>query len=159
MLCALRFVTGLAIGAVLSPMVIMTEEFASERRKNFCLGLMSVGVPIGGMLGGSAAMILLDLFDWRAVFVAGSVLTSLSAICVYLFLPESVPFLMARRPHGYVASVQHEMARFGHRGVEILPSESRAPGTKRRLSVDREFVNVSSSCASSSTATYLLSIS
>lgn len=139
MLLLMRFATGVAIGTMMGPMVIVAAEFANERSKNFCLGLMSIGTPIGGMIGGTAAIVLLHMFDWRAIFIAGALLTSLSVICVFLFLPESVPFLMARRPAGFAEQIALQMKRMGHADIEIPPEENTPVKAKQIAIFDPAF--------------------
>ena len=73
-----RVVTGLGIGGMLASINAMVAEYANDERRDFCVGLMAIGYPIGGVLGGMASAWLLAHFDWRAVFVFGGVASTVT---------------------------------------------------------------------------------
>jgi hypothetical protein len=66
-----RVVTGLGIGGMLASINAMVAEYANDERRDFCVGLMAIGYPLGGMLGGMASAWLLAHFDWRVHRVSG----------------------------------------------------------------------------------------
>ena len=84
MLLFVRFVTGLGIGGMLASINAMAAEYSNNKNRNLSVMLMSAGYPIGAILGGSVASILLATFDWRAVFVFGAAVTGI-AIFVFGF--------------------------------------------------------------------------
>ena len=50
-----RFVTGLGIGGMLASINAMVAEYSNDTRRDFCVSLMTIGYPLGGVLGGMAA--------------------------------------------------------------------------------------------------------
>ena len=54
---------------------------------------MSIGYPLGAVVGGIVAARLLQGHDWRAVFYFGSAVTAVLIPMVFLFVPESVHWL------------------------------------------------------------------
>ena len=68
-----RVVTGLGIGGMLAAINAVASEFSNEKRRHLNVSLMSIGYPIGAVLGGLVAQQLLKTGDWRAVFYFGAV--------------------------------------------------------------------------------------
>jgi AAHS family 4-hydroxybenzoate transporter-like MFS transporter len=96
MLTALRFFTGIGIGALMPATVALASDYAPERLRAVLIMLVFVGNPIGGFLGGQLVAALLPMFGWTVIFIVGGVLP-LALIPVQLFwLPESPRFLLAR---------------------------------------------------------------
>ena len=120
-LSAWRVLTGLGIGGMLAAINAAAAEFANARRRNLALAIMVIGYPIGAVVGGSVSALLLKGGDWRAVFEFGAVITACLIPLVWLFVPEPVQFLVARRPAGALEKINHTLARMGHGPVEALP--------------------------------------
>jgi MFS family permease len=93
---------------------------------------MSIGYPIGAVVGGIIAQRLLVIYDWRAVFYLGAIATTLLIPVVFFFVPESVQWLTQRRPAGALDRVNATLRRMGHGVVAALPAV--AP-TARKLSI------------------------
>ena len=68
-----RVITGLGIGGMLASLNAIASEFANARRRDLCVSLMAIGYPLGAIVGGSIAAVLLSRSDWRAVFGFGAV--------------------------------------------------------------------------------------
>ena len=124
-----RVVTGLGIGGMLAAINAVASEFSNEKRRHLNVSLMSIGYPIGAVLGGLVAQQLLKTGDWRAVFYFGSVVTAVLIPVVYLAVPESVHWLARKQPVGALQAVNRAMSRMGHAVVAslpIIPPEARA---------------------------------
>lgn len=121
MLSVFRLATGLGIGGVLASINAMAAEYSSAKRRDLAVSLMSIGYPVGAVIGGSIAAILLKHFDWRSVFMFGSTVTALFIPLVLWRLPESVAFLCQKRPAGALERVNATLARMGHGSVPALP--------------------------------------
>lgn len=119
-----RVATGLGIGGMLAATNAAVAEAANARYRPLCVVLMAGGYPVGNIVGGSIAASLLAHFDWRAVFVFGGVATLCFVPIVLRFAPESIAFLMHRRPADALQRVNSVLARMGRGGVEALPEES-----------------------------------
>jgi MFS transporter, AAHS family, vanillate permease len=106
-----RVITGLGIGAMISVIYPLAAEYANARRRDLAVGLTAVGYPIGGVVGGLIVAALLLHFDWRSVFIFGAVVAVLITPIVYLGLPESVPYLVARGDHRALEQVNSFLRR------------------------------------------------
>lgn len=95
-----RVITGLGVGGILTSITVITAEFASRRWRGLAIGIFSAGYGVGATLGGLAAVSLQDVFGWRSVFLAGALVSTALLAALIFLLPESVQFLMRRRPAG-----------------------------------------------------------
>jgi benzoate transport len=134
-LAALRFFTGLGIGGILANINVVVAEYASARRRNLCIALMSVGYPIGATLGGVAAVYLMQVWGWRSVYVFGGLVALLLIPVTLRQLPESMAFLLARRPVGTLERINKILAKLGRSPISALPSSVQTANTKEQQSV------------------------
>ena len=78
-LSAIRLITGLGIGGMLACTNAMVAELANARARSLAVAVMAAGYPIGAILGGSIASMLLVSGGWRDVFLFGAIVTGLTA--------------------------------------------------------------------------------
>ncbi|MEJ8567345.1 MFS transporter [Elongatibacter sediminis] len=116
-----RFGTGLGIGGMLASTSAMAAEFSNAKRRNFSVILMAGGYPFGILIGGTFASMLLASFDWRSVFVLGGCITAVFIPLVWWLLPESISYLMHRRPGNAVERINRTLKRMGHAVISRLP--------------------------------------
>lgn len=120
-LSAWRVLTGLGIGGMLAATNAAVAEAANARRRALCVVLMAGGYPMGSVIGGSISAVLLAQYDWRAVFIFGAVVT-LSFIPLVLWrAPESIAFLMHKRPVNALDRINATLIRMNHAPVATLP--------------------------------------
>lgn len=129
-LSAWRVLTGLGIGGMLAATNAAVAEAANARQRSLAVVLMAGGYPIGTIIGGSVSALLLTHYDWRAVFVFGAICSVLFVPLVLWRAPESVAFIMHKRPSDALDRVNTTLARLGHPPVDALPEAS---GTPRKV--------------------------
>lgn len=129
-----RVVTGLGIGGLLAATNAVVAEFSNVRRRHLSVSLMSIGYPIGAVVGGVIAADLLAVGSWRSVFYFGAVVTAAFIPIVLLFVPESVPWLTRRQPPGALDRINRTLRWLGHDTVDALPEI--APEVRRRSMSD-----------------------
>lgn len=138
-LSGLRLFTGLGIGGILASISAMSAEFSNLKNRNFCVSLMATGYPLGVILGGSVAAILLGNFDWRAVFIFGAMMTFIAIPLTWYLLPESISFLDQKRPYHALERINKVLIKIGKIPIVKLPfaepSQS-AVGVSRLLQPD-----------------------
>lgn len=117
-----RVFTGLGIGGMLATINAVAAEFSNARRRSVNVSLMAIGYPVGAVIGGSIAALLLKQGDWRAVFEFGAAATAAFIPLVWWLVPESVSWLCRRQPAGALAGVNRSLARMGHAGIAELPA-------------------------------------
>jgi benzoate transport len=122
-----RVVTGLGIGGMLASLNAIASEFANARRRDLCVSLMAIGYPLGAIIGGSIAAVLLRRSDWRTVFEFGALVSGLLIPIVFCWVPESVVWLCQRQPAGALERINLSLARLGYARVDTLPAAALAP--------------------------------
>lgn len=125
-----RVLTGLGIGGMLAATNAAVAEAANAKQRSLAVVLMAAGYPVGTIIGGSVSAVLLAHYDWRAVFLFGAVCSVLFVPLVLWRAPESVAFLMHRRPPDALERINATLAGMGHPPVAALPDIG--PATARR---------------------------
>jgi len=129
-LSAWRVLTGLGIGGMLAATNAAVAEAANAKHRSLAVVLMAAGYPVGTIIGGSISAVLLSMYDWRAVFVFGAVCSVLFIPLVLWRAPESVAFLMHKRPPDALERINATLARMGHPPVDTLPDPEPAAARK-----------------------------
>jgi benzoate transport len=132
-LSAWRVLTGLGIGGMLAATNAAVAEAANARQRSLAVVLMAAGYPVGTIVGGSISAVLLAHYDWRAVFVFGAICSVLFIPLVLWRAPESVAFLMHKRPPNALERINATLARMGHPPVDALPEATPAAARKAPL--------------------------
>ena len=105
-LTVLRFVTGLGLGAAMPNAVTLMSEYCPDQRRATLTNAMFCGFPLGAALGGFLAAWMIPRFGWRSVLVLGGVAPLVLTALLWLLLPESVRYLVAKgRPVERVRAV------------------------------------------------------
>lgn len=130
-----RVVTGLGIGGMLAAITAVAAEFSNNRRRHLGVSLMSIGYPVGAVVGGTVAAQLLRGYDWRAVFYFGAAVTATMIPIVYFVIPESVHWLARKQPAGALERINGALARMRHTTVDALPAIVSNVQTQRTSSI------------------------
>ncbi|MEU0469328.1 MFS transporter [Amycolatopsis sp. NPDC006131] len=133
-----RLVTGAAVGAMAASLPVLTSEYANHRRRGLVVALITTGYGLGSFVAGIASSLLLGPFGWRAVFVFGSAATAVLFVVGLRYLPESMDYLVARRPRQALDKLNRILASMGRARVEDLPSAPPA-SVSRKVALDSLF--------------------
>ncbi|MDN7853649.1 MFS transporter [Burkholderia seminalis] len=123
-LAVARTYTGLGIGGMLASLTVISGEYASNKWRSAAIGMQSTGYAIGATAGGVVAGYLLSTWGWRSVFAFGGILTLLAIPMVLAMLPESLDFLLARRPDDALRKINRILARMKRSPIAALPPSS-----------------------------------
>jgi benzoate transport len=121
-LAATRFYTGLGIGGMLASLTVISGEYASNKWRSASIGMQSTGYAIGATLGGVIASYLLSVWGWRSVFAFGGMATLLAMPMVLAALPESLDFLVVKRPANALEKINRTLARMKRPPIDALPA-------------------------------------
>jgi benzoate transport len=116
-----RVITGLGIGGMLAAINAQAAEFSSNKQRPMVIALMAAGYPLGGVFGGYIVSRLLETHDWRSVFYFGTVVTAVMIPTIILFMPESVHWLVRKRPQGGLEKINTIMTKLSQPTVNALP--------------------------------------
>jgi benzoate transport len=121
MLGASRLLSGLGIGGMVATLPVVITEYAPRRLRGTMVALYGLGLPIGGVLGGAVAATLVASHGWRSLFLTGAAITLLLLCVVAVAMPESLDYLIDRRPAGALAKVNGLLARMRLASIAELP--------------------------------------
>lgn len=127
-----RLLTGLGIGGMLATTSAIVAETANARRRNLAVAVMAGGYPVGAVVGGSiASMLLARTGHWQSVFEFGSIMTLAFIPLALLMVPETTAWLYDKRPANALERINRNMARHGRAALSGLPAPApRAPRTQ-----------------------------
>lgn len=129
-LLAYRFGSGLAIGAMLASITAITAEYSPDSRRNFMICIVQGTYAIGATLGGLLSAYLIEDHGWRAVFGVGAVLNGCLFILMYFLLPESLAFLLNKRPGNGLERANSIIGKLGRKALSAWPTRAdREDGT------------------------------
>ena len=123
-LALMRVVTGLGIGGMLASVTVIIGEYSSDKWRGMNIALYTAGYPLGATIGGLAAAWMLTHYGWRSVFIAGGIATAVMIPMVLWRLPESVDFLISRRPAQALQKLNALLVKMGRAPMAQLPALS-----------------------------------
>ena len=99
-LVAMRFVNGLALGGLLPLAWALNIEFVPKRMRATVVTIIMVGYSVGSAMAGPLTNAIAPTHGWQGVYVAGGLGTLVCAGALWIWLPESIRFLVLneRRP-------------------------------------------------------------
>ncbi len=92
-----RLLAGIGLGGAMPNALALTGEYCPKRLRATLVIAMFCGFSLGSIIGGLVAAALLDTQGWRAVFLVGAILPLLLLPVLYLWLPESLQFLLLKK--------------------------------------------------------------
>ena len=140
---AARAATGIGIGTILASLTTITAEYASDKHRNLAISVLHMGYPVGAILGGLVAVVLIGEFGWRSVFIFGGSASAIMIPIVLWYLPESLGYLIEKQPPDALRDFNGIMARMGRPALDRLPApKPKAPSAELSVFVlfSREYL-------------------
>ena len=132
MLSALRLLTGLGIGGMLAATNAVAAECANARRRSLAVAIMAGGYPVGAVVGGTIASLLLAATGrWQIIFLFGAALTAAFVPLVLWLVPETIAFLCTRQPRNALARMNRIFRQQGRAPLDRLPPREERAGAPR----------------------------
>ncbi|MDB5847602.1 MAG: 4-hydroxybenzoate transporter [Rhodoferax sp.] len=97
MLSALRFLTGLGLGASQPNAATLASEYAPKKYRALMVTVVYCGFTLGAAGGGFLASWLVTSHGWQSILVVGGVVPIALAVVLIAVLPESAKFLAVKR--------------------------------------------------------------
>lgn len=128
----LRFISGLGAGTMLASQATLAAEFSPERYRALSVALVTSGYPLGAMCTSVVANLVMPEFGWRGMFWFGGVLTFAMTFIAWFFIPESLKFLIERRPAGALQKANRVLRKLKKPTLTELPAVSVGRSPARR---------------------------
>jgi len=119
-LLALRVLTGIGIGGTIASVAVIVSEYAPDTLRGTALAIYATGYSIGATIGGALAAYAIPRYGWRAAFVIGGTLSLLMLPLAWRKLPESLDFLLTRRPPSGLRRVNAVLRSMGQPSLTVL---------------------------------------
>jgi benzoate transport len=145
MLMIARLVTGLGIGGSVASINTLIAEYCSDKRRDLAIGIYISGGALSGILGGGLTAFFVAHYDWSAAFVFGAAVSALMTIGLAAWLPESVDYLLARRPSNALTRINKLLGKMQLATLDALPEASTGPDASKNIWVIFSKPNLSKS--------------
>lgn len=104
-----RLLAGIGLGGAMPNALALTGEYCPRRLRATLVIIMFCGFSLGSIVGGLVAAVLLESHGWRSVFLVGAILPLLLLPALYLWLPESLQFLLLKKRDDTARQLLHAM--------------------------------------------------
>ena len=131
----LRLFTGLGIGGILASSYVIAGEYASSRWRGLAISLQATAYALGATIGGLIAAQLIPNLGWQSVFFYGGVATLVTLPVMFFWLPESLDFLIGKRPANALQKVNTILGKIGLEPLQAMPSVSLASANAEKSRV------------------------
>jgi MFS transporter, AAHS family, vanillate permease len=120
-----RFLSGLAAGALLASQTALTAEYSPEKYRALSVSVVVAGYPIGAMMTSVVAGYIMPEFGWRGMFWFGGTVTLAMVVVAWALIPESLKYLLDRRPENALARANRVLVRLRKQPLRKLPDVAR----------------------------------
>ncbi|MBO9517793.1 MAG: MFS transporter [Porphyrobacter sp.] len=127
-MAAARVVTGIGIGGMTATAGMLALEYASQKRREFAASAVAAAYPVGTIIGAYVAVAVLDSYGWRGIFWVGAGLSATLLPIAYLWLPESLDFLLIRQPRRALEITNRILRRVSVPEISELPPKPEGTG-------------------------------
>ncbi|MDH3748664.1 MAG: MFS transporter [Gammaproteobacteria bacterium] len=117
----LRFISGIGAGAMLASQATLAAEYSPEKYRALSVVLVTSGYPLGAMFTSVVADYVMPDYGWRGMFWAGGAATLLMGLVAWLFIPESLKFLIERRPANALEKVNGVLTKLKKPTIGEMP--------------------------------------
>jgi AAHS family 4-hydroxybenzoate transporter-like MFS transporter len=120
----------MGLGGAMPNAITLTSEYCPEHRRSFLTTIMFCGFTLGSAFGGLAAAQLVADYGWRSVLFLGGVAPLALLPALWLWLPESVRFLVLKNaPPARIAAILEKIAPRADLEGAVFTGVKRAEGS------------------------------
>lgn len=91
-----RFLAGVGLGGALPTALALVNEFTPRRKSGSASTTVMTGYHVGAVATAVLALVLIEPFGWRSMFVAGAVPSIVLLPLMIRYLPESPAYLLVK---------------------------------------------------------------
>jgi MFS transporter, AAHS family, 4-hydroxybenzoate transporter len=109
-----RLITGLGIGGILPTMASATSEFSNNKTRDFNVGLIQGGWPLGAIFTGFFINAMMPDHGWRFIFLVAGLVSLVMLFAVLIYMPDSLAFLGKKQPREAEGPINNLLTKMGH---------------------------------------------
>src|SRR5262249_1040191 len=94
---ALRYLTGIALGASNPSAVLVISDFTPKRLRSTFVAAAVIGVSLGPLTAGQVAIAVLDRYGWQGVLWVGGLAPLAMAVILAIVTPDTFDYLINRK--------------------------------------------------------------
>jgi benzoate transport len=117
----LRFISGLGAGVMLASQATLAAEYSPEKYRSLSVTFVTSGYALGAMFTSVAAGLILPDYGWRGMFWFGGATTLVMGIVAWLLIPESLKYLLERRPKDGLRRINKILAKLSREPLLQMP--------------------------------------
>lgn len=121
-----RVITGIGIGGILPNLAAVASEFSNKKRRDFNVGIVQAGWPLGAILTGFFTAWVVPEFGWRIPYLVAGLVSLFMLVAVYFFMPESLAFLVKNQPKNALNKINNILEKMGKEVIISLPEKTNA---------------------------------
>ena len=137
-LLVLRVLTGVGIGGTIASVAVIVCEYTPDRWRGAALAVYATGYSIGATIGGALAAYAIPHYGWRSAFAIGGTLSLLLLPLGWRRLPESLDFLLTRRPPTALQRINALLHAMRRPAIPALPGAQTVASKTERGSIRRQ---------------------
>lgn len=118
----LRFVSGAGAGAMLACQATLAAEYSPDKYRALSVALVTSGYPLGAMFTSVVANFVMPEYGWRGMFWFGGGVTLAMGLVAWLLIPESLKYLIERRPANALARVNRILDKLKRAPLTQMPA-------------------------------------
>jgi predicted MFS family arabinose efflux permease len=99
----------------------LAAEYSPDKYRVLSVAVVTSGYPTGAMLTSVAAGMIMPEYGWRGMFWFGGGVTLIMAVVAWLLIPESLKYLLQRRPADALARVNVILRKLKLDAIDVLP--------------------------------------
>lgn len=130
LMLVLRFITGMGIGGILPTMAATASEFSNDKYRDFNVGLVQAGWPIGAIITGVLAAKYIPVFGWKAAFLVAGFMALIMWLLVLFFMTDSIDFIVLSEKKDALESVNRLLKKMKMELISVLPEKTEKTQTK-----------------------------
>lgn len=128
----LRFISGVGAGAMLASQATLAAEYSPDKYRVLSVALVTSGYPLGAMFTSVVAGFVMPEYGWRGMFWAGGSVTLLMGLVAWALIPESLKFLVERRPENSLEKVNAILTKLKKPTLSALPKIENSASSVRK---------------------------
>jgi MFS transporter, AAHS family, 4-hydroxybenzoate transporter len=118
-----RIITGIGIGGILPTMAATASEFSNNKNRDFNVGLVQAGWPIGAILTGFFCAYAIPHYGWRMSFLFAGCISLLMLVGVIIFMSDTLDYLLKKQPKNALLKANILLEKMGQNSLESLPEK------------------------------------